>query len=113
MACLRNDSYVVPCDPIWADALPFDSGRLQPELVGFLLHPISRSETWRRLFILQVPELSAPGAEPNSNSGFTWPTCPDRIEAGRFEEKQCNKSAKTVYLIRRTFSSFYEPLKRK
>ncbi len=30
-------------------ALPFDPGRLRPELVGLLLHPVSRSETWRRL----------------------------------------------------------------
>jgi len=46
-----------------ADALPFDSGFAgqNPELVGFLLHPISRSETWRRLMFLQVrgPELLA------------------------------------------------------
>ncbi len=30
-------------------ALPFDPGRKRPELVGFLLHPVSRSETRRRL----------------------------------------------------------------
>ena len=30
-------------------ALPFDPGRVRPELVGLLLHPVSRSETWRRL----------------------------------------------------------------
>jgi len=39
-AWLRTDPYV---------ALPFDPDRKRPELVGFLLHPISRSETWRRL----------------------------------------------------------------
>jgi len=39
-ACSRIVPYV---------ALPFDSGRKRPELVGFLLHPVSRSETWRRL----------------------------------------------------------------
>src|SRR5437667_7715709 len=35
--------------------------RANPKLVGFLLHPISRSETWRRLMFLQVraPELLA------------------------------------------------------
>src|SRR5216684_4414765 len=35
--------------------------RANPELVGFLLHPISRSETWRRLMFLQVrgPKLLA------------------------------------------------------
>src|SRR4029077_10628927 len=30
-------------------ALPFDPGRVRPELVGLPLHPVSRSETWRRL----------------------------------------------------------------
>src|SRR5271155_178452 len=44
-ACSRNAPYV---------ALPFDPGRLRPELVGFLLHPISRSETWRRLLNSKV-----------------------------------------------------------
>jgi hypothetical protein len=34
-----------------------------PELVGFLLHPISRSETWRRLITLQVRSPLTPGAE--------------------------------------------------
>src|SRR5438445_170527 len=28
--------------------------RANPRLVGFLLHPISRSETWRRLFTLRT-----------------------------------------------------------
>src|SRR5579863_4723398 len=41
LAFLRNVPYV---------ALPFDSARMRTELVGFLLHPISRSETWRRLY---------------------------------------------------------------
>src|SRR6202158_2487318 len=52
-ACLRNDPYV---------AYPLISvRRANPKLVGFLLHPISRSETWRRLMFLQVsgPELLA------------------------------------------------------
>src|SRR6476661_2523610 len=37
-------------------ALPFDSGfpGANPKLVGFLLHPVPRSETWRRLIFLQV-----------------------------------------------------------
>jgi hypothetical protein len=35
-------------------ALPCDSGRLRPELVGLLLHPISRSETWRSLSFFQA-----------------------------------------------------------
>jgi hypothetical protein len=34
-----------------------------PELVGFLLHPISRSETWRRLIVLQARSSLTPGAE--------------------------------------------------
>src|SRR5437016_181773 len=47
-ACLRIDPYV---------ALPCDPGRASG-LVGFLLHPISRSETWRRLMFLQARELT-------------------------------------------------------
>jgi hypothetical protein len=39
---------VVPC------ASPFDPIRKRMKLVGFLLHPIPRSETWRRLFIFQA-----------------------------------------------------------
>src|ERR1700682_4461483 len=58
-------------------ALPFDPGRVRPELVGVLLHPVSRSETWRRLgtrrtwlpvrcvFISRV-RGQAPGAEPKN-----------------------------------------------
>jgi len=44
-ACSRNVPYV---------ALPFDPDRMRPELVGFLLHPVPRSGTWRRLFNLQA-----------------------------------------------------------
>src|SRR5580700_6629196 len=60
-ACLRN----APCV-----ASPFDPGfaGANPKLVGFLLHPISRSETWRRLMFLQAVDRAAPGAEPNSGS---------------------------------------------
>jgi hypothetical protein len=35
-------------------ALPCDSGRKQTELVGFLLHPVPRSETWRSLSFFQT-----------------------------------------------------------
>jgi hypothetical protein len=35
-------------------ALPCDSGRKRTELVGFLLHPVSRSETWRSLSFFQA-----------------------------------------------------------
>src|SRR4029077_2376529 len=58
-------------------ALPFDPGRVRPELVGLLLHPVSRSETWRRLgaseLCCEVREAftprtrgPAPGAEPKN-----------------------------------------------
>jgi hypothetical protein len=40
MAGLRIIPYV---------AFPFGPERMRSELVGLLLHPISRSETWRRL----------------------------------------------------------------
>jgi hypothetical protein len=33
----------------WYVALPFDFVRMRTKLVGFLLHPIARSATWRRL----------------------------------------------------------------
>ena len=53
-----------------ADALPFDSGFAgqNPELVGFLLHPVSRSETWRRLIFSRSvpPELLARSPNPRS-----------------------------------------------
>jgi len=66
MAGLRLVPYV---------ALPFDSERVRSKLVGLLLHPISRSETWRSLLILQANSTTAPGAEPNFCADFTWPTC--------------------------------------
>src|SRR5467141_4013332 len=58
-------------------ALPFGPGRLRPKLVGFLLHPVSRSETWRRLGTQRtyyeacqafIPRTrrEAPGAEPKN-----------------------------------------------
>src|SRR5260370_10907402 len=43
----RGKAWMRTCSPYVA--LPFDPGRLRPELVGLLLHPVSRSETWRRL----------------------------------------------------------------
>jgi hypothetical protein len=36
---------------------PVISSAKRMKLVGFLLHPISRSETWRRLFHFQVKQL--------------------------------------------------------
>ena len=45
---MRTDPYV---------ALPFGSDRERAELVGSLLHPVSRSETWRRL--VTPPTVSA------------------------------------------------------
>jgi hypothetical protein len=52
-------------------ALPFDPGRVRPELVGLLLHPVSRSETWRRLgtrrTLLQSPRgFHSKDARPGS-----------------------------------------------
>jgi hypothetical protein len=35
-------------------ALPCDSVRKRTELVGFLLHPVPRSETWRSLSFFQA-----------------------------------------------------------
>src|SRR2546422_1995360 len=49
--------------------------RANPKLVGLLLHPISRSETWRRLMFLQVRAPRASGAKLNSWVTFTWRTC--------------------------------------
>jgi hypothetical protein len=58
-ADLRNATYVVLGDRELytlgaVDALPFDSARVRTKLVGFLLHPIARSATWRRLLSLQI-----------------------------------------------------------
>jgi hypothetical protein len=66
MAGLRIVPYV---------AYPFGSERVRSKLVGLLLHPISRSETWRRLLILQANSTAAPGAEQKFDADFTWPTC--------------------------------------
>ena len=53
-------------------ALPFDPGRLRPELVGLLLHPVSRSETWRRLVthasFVKAGEVYFQASQPGS-----WP----------------------------------------
>jgi hypothetical protein len=37
---------------------PVISSANRMKLVGFLLHPVSRSETWRRLFHFQVKQLT-------------------------------------------------------
>jgi hypothetical protein len=38
-------------------ALPCDSVRKRMELVGFLLHPVPRSETWRSLSFFQAERV--------------------------------------------------------
>ena len=75
-----------------ADALPFDSGFAgqNPELVGFLLHPVSRSETWRRLMFLQVSSPRAPGAKPKF-----WVTLP----GGRVDLEDANQRIDNAKII--------------
>src|SRR5436190_1485743 len=46
---LSTTSQTKWCNPISPVEPMYIADRKRPELVGFLLHPISRSETWRRL----------------------------------------------------------------
>ena len=50
-----------------------------PELVGFLLHPVPRSGTWRRLMFLQVEAFKAPGLP--AAAGLPPPSCLARRRA--------------------------------
>ena len=91
-------------------ALPFGSGRKRTELVGLLLHPVSRSETWRRLvtpgsaFRSPTPSVSfkAPGAGLAAE-----PLCladvPRSLRAGRLEEINCETTTTTLYSINAKF----------
>src|SRR5580700_11469609 len=66
---LRTDPYV---------ALPFGSDRVRAELVGLLLHPVPRSETWRRL----VTPVNTP--ESISKHCHSKP-----LAQGRIAERHC------------------------
>jgi len=91
-------------------ALPFDPGRVRPELVGLLLHPVSRSETWRRLgtrrTLLQSPlGFHSKDAGPDSwrraqklppqSLGGRVPDCRDEP----IERKPNNELQVQLYLI--------------
>jgi len=52
--------------------LPFGPGRVRPELVGFLLHPVSRSETWRRLDTERTWLKSSPGFHSKDAARGSW-----------------------------------------
>jgi|SRR5579859_158846 len=87
-------------------ALPFDPGLVRPELVGFLLHPVSRSETRRRLVTQrtcvrirraftprsrgQTPGLPnrSEAQSPKTATAIPWRTCP-RLP-GRPDSKEPN-----------------------
>src|SRR5579859_2901279 len=105
-------------------ALPFDPGRVRPELVGLLLHPVSRSETWRRLVtrrtLLRNPPgfhskerwpglVSCPGAVrpkirklPPKSLGGRVPNCRDDPMR---RKPNTDIDARKVYPFRRLFSS--------
>src|SRR6266478_1670784 len=95
-------------------ALPFDPGRVRPELVGFLLHPVSRSETWRRLGTQRpssevrqafIPRTrrKAPGAEPKNCRRIHLADVPQTTGAGRFGG---NRTPKNYLLILRELTDF-------
>ena len=69
-------------------ALPFDSGRVRPELVGLLLHPISRSETWRRLVTLRTLLQDPPGFHSKDCWPDFWPAWRGQTQ----KPKNCHRS---------------------
>jgi hypothetical protein len=106
-------------------ALPFDprllatgTRRVHPEVEGldpttegFLLHPVSRSETWRRLpgpqdhkMVRRVdskqPASFAPGAELTSEALYL-------ADVPIWRCTNCESTATSVYLIRLIFSRLY------
>src|SRR6266436_9610726 len=87
-------------------ALPFDPGRVRPELVGLLLHPVSRSETWRRLGTPRTLLRSSQGFHSKdagrgswrawrgqaqsrkTAAAIAWRTCPRLLGRADFEETE-------------------------
>jgi len=96
-------------------ALPFDPSRARPELVGFLLHPVSRSETWRRLVTARtrwkVREAFTPSsatwllARSRPHSCIAWRTCPGLAGRAVLEETEQRKTTRSFYARRPFFSS--------
>jgi hypothetical protein len=100
-------------------ALPFGPGLVQPELVGFLLHPVSRSETWRRLGTrrtwLQIHQAftprtrgKAPGAEPKNCRPNHLADVSLTTGTGRLGGTEQRFDTCQVYAIGRVFSSACE-----
>ena len=96
-------------------ALPFDPGRERPELVGFLLHPVSRSETWRRLVthasFVKAGEVYFQASQPGSwrrakpQAAIAWRTCPGLPGRAALEETKQRFDTQKLYSIRSLFSS--------
>jgi hypothetical protein len=89
-------------------ALPFGPDRERPELVGSLLHPVPRSETWRRLVTprenpprsISEARGSKPLAQGKLQNSSAWRTCPDHPGAGRLEELDCSTILpESVYVL--------------
>jgi len=83
---------------------------MRPKLVGPLLHPVSRSETWRRLvnltnaFTLErfhfQARRSGPWRRAENWTSLAWRTCLDcarRTE--KQEETDCKTTTWALYLI--------------
>src|SRR6266403_3925862 len=95
-------------------ALPFDPGRVRPELVGFLLHPVSRSETWRRLGTQRpssevrqafIPRTrrKAPGAEPKNCRRIHLADVSQTAGTGRFGGNRTATKSTTILRHRSLF----------
>ena len=95
-------------------ALPFDPSRVRLELVGFLLHPVSRSETWRRLGTRRTQLRSSQGFHSKDAAQDSWrgaESChrnrladvSQTIGTGRLEG---NRTAKIYSLILRDLTDF-------
>ena len=105
MACWRNVSNA----SVVLGASPCDLIRERMKLVGFLLHPISRSETWRRLFLSRANRRAGCGtkqtpqkllAQSRMRTDFHLVSMPIS------KVPNTASAAKPVYLIGEFFSTF-------
>jgi hypothetical protein len=79
------------------------------KLVGFLLHPISRSETWRRLFLSRANRRAGRGTKQTPQKLLAQ----SRLRANShlvsmpiWKVPNTASAAKPVYLIEGIFSTF-------
>jgi len=92
---------------------------VRPELVGFLLHPVSRSETWRRLgtWRISLPNplgfhsksaAQSPWRGAELPAAISWRTCPGLAGRADLEEPELRKRTFKLYPIRAIFSRVFD-----